>query len=107
MNTKNQLSNQTLDVFRRNGFVVYEKPEENLVSIVKYFHEEPKAPLLIQFDYQAQRLLIIEQNIFQHDTQPQPIYNAPIPPDTEDFIKLLSYTRIVNQTLLGALLRNL
>ena len=105
--TQNQLTSKTLDVFRRCGFVVYETPEENLVSIVKYYHEEPKAPLLIQLDYQAQRLLIIEQNIFQHNTQPQPLYNAPIPPDTEDFIRVLSYTKVANQTLLGALSRNL
>lgn len=105
MNTKNQLSNQTLDVFRRNGFVVYES--DNIVSIVKYHHEEPKAPILIQLDYPKQHLLIIQQDIFQHQNQPQPLYNAPIPPEPTDFIQLLSFTKIVNQTLLGALLRNL
>lgn len=105
MNTKNQLSNQTLDVFRRCGFVVYES--DAIVSIVKYNHEEPKSPILIQLDYSKQHLLIIEQNIFQYQEPRQPLYNAPIPPDPADFIQLLSYTKIVNQTLLGALSRNL
>lgn len=102
MATITELSNKTLNAFRAFGFTVYETPHENLLSIVKYYHEEPKAPLLIQFDFSSNTLLVVQQNIFQNE-RTLPLYNAPIPPQAEDMFKVLKYTKVINSNLYGAL----
>lgn len=103
MTPNNQFSNNHLDVFRRAGFVVYEKPETQIVSIVKYPELEPKAPLLIQIDYAMRQLTIIEQNIFNFREAEPPKYCAALPDSITDTIQILKWTKSINDLLMTQL----
>lgn len=103
MTPNNQFSNNHLDVFRRAGFVVYEKPETQIVSIVKYPELEPKAPLLIQLDYAMRQLTIIEQNIFNFREAEPPKYCAALPDSITDTISILKWTKSINDLLMTQL----
>lgn len=103
MALNNQFTNNHLDVFRRAGFVVYETPETQIVSIVKYPELEPKAPLLIQVDYAMRKLTIIEQNIFNFRQAEPPKYCAALPESIADTIAILKLTKSVNDLLISQL----
>lgn len=106
MATNNQFTNSQLDVFRRSGFVVYENPETQLVSIVKYPELEPKAPLLIQLDYNYRKLTIIEQNIFNFRASEPPKYCAALPDSITDTIQILKFTKSVPDLLITQLCKH-
>lgn len=100
MSLNNQFTNKHLDVFRSDGFKVYENDHNNIISIVKYPEHEPKAPLLIQIDYDFRQLLIHQQNIFNFRQAEPPKYCAALPDDISDTISILKFTKVFNQKLL-------
>jgi hypothetical protein len=106
MATNNQFTNSQLDVFRRAGFLVYENPETQLVSIVKYPELEQKAPLLIQLDYNYRKLTIIEQNIFNFRASEPPKYCAALPELISDTIMVLKLTKSISDLLIDKLCKS-
>jgi hypothetical protein len=102
MALNNEFTSKHLEVFRNAGFKVYENEQNKEVSIVKY-SDEPKAPLLIQIDYDFRQLLIHQQNIFNFRQAEPPKYCAALPDNILDTISILKFTKVFNQNLLTAL----
>jgi hypothetical protein len=103
MSLNNQFTSKHLEVFRSAGFNVYQNEQNNQVSIVKYAEHEPKAPLLIQIDYDFRQLLIHQQNIFNFRQSEPPKYCAALPDNISDTISILKFTKAFNPNLLTQL----
>jgi hypothetical protein len=102
MALNNQFTKNHLDVFREAGFMVYENPENQFISIIKYSNE-PKAPLLIQIDYAFRQLTIIQQNIFNFRQSEPPKYCAALPDSITDTISILKFTKTIKEPLINEL----
>lgn len=98
MTPNNQFSNKQLEVLRKEGWIDYQQQDGSMLQLVKYGEHSkviPSAPILVQFDFRFNRLLVIEQNIFNYKETPQPKYDAQLPHDIADTIQILNLCKAI------------
>lgn len=102
MTPNNQFSKAQIDIFLNNGWIVYPNTH-NIISVVKYPPQKPLNPTLIQFDYEANTLLVIVQDLVNYREPREPMYRAKLPEFIHDTITILKWSGVITENEFSSL----